>query len=400
MTKLAITGAELVDPEASGVRRATLLVEDGRIAGSVAAAQPLGGDWRAVPRPGLCVAPGFLDLHFHGELVAAPPAQFPAALARAAQRMIGEGTTAFLATTVCWPHAELADLIGALAEGIDGMSGAGAACLGLHLEGPWISAEAPGAMARDAIRPYEARADREVLARAGAHLRMVTLAPEVPGADALLDELGARGAVAALGHTLASPTQIRAALARGLRHVTHLWNAMGGIHHRAPGVAGTALAEDRLTCDLICDGHHVDPAIVRVAARALGERLVLITDRIDLPEGARGSALGAVTAGEDGAPWRRPDGAIAGSQLGLDAALRNARRFAGIDLRDAVAGCTLRPARLLGVERERGTLRRGARADLALLDASGRAMETWVGGAPAWRAGTLRLGEPAPNRGA
>ena len=139
---------------------------------------------------------------------------------------------------------------------------------------------------------------------------------------------------------------------------------------------------------------------MRVAARALGERLVLITDRIDLPEGARGSALGAVTAGEDGAPWRRPDGAIAGSQLGLDAALRNARRFAGIDLRDAVAGCTLRPARLLGVERERGTLRRGARADLALLDASGRAMETWVGGAPAWRAGTLRLGEPAPNRGA
>ncbi|TMA30666.1 MAG: N-acetylglucosamine-6-phosphate deacetylase, partial [Deltaproteobacteria bacterium] len=123
----------------------------------------------------------------------------------------------------------------------------------------------------------------------------------------------------------------------------------------------------------------------RITARALGERLVLITDRIDLPEGSPASALGAVTAGVGDAPWRRADGTIAGSQLGLATALGNARRFAGIELRDAVAACTLRPARLLGVERERGTLRRGARADLALLDASGRAVETWIAGAPVWR---------------
>src|SRR3989449_5271987 len=153
---------------------------------------------------------------------------------------------------------------------------------------------------------------------------MVTLAPEVDGADALLDELTARGVIAALGHTRADPARIREGVARGLRHVTHLWNAMGPIHHREPGVAGTALAEDRLTCDLICDGHHVDPAMVRLAARALGERMVLITDRIDLPEGAHASALGAVAPGADGAPWRRADGTIAGSQLGLDVALRNA----------------------------------------------------------------------------
>ena len=385
MAKLAITGAELVDPESALVRRATLLVEDGRIAGSVEPGAPLGGDWRAVARPGLSVAPGFLDLHFHGELVAVPPAQFAAALERAASRMVGQGTTGFLATTVCWPPAELADAVDTLAAAIEGVPAAGAACLGLHLEGPWISAEAPGAMARGSIRPYDARADREVLARAGAHLRMVTLAPEVPGADALLEELGARGAIASLGHTRAAPECIREGVARGLRHVTHLWNAMGGVHHREPGVAGTALAEDRLSCDLICDGHHVDPAIVRITARALGERLVLITDRIDLPEGSPASALGAVTAGVGDAPWRRADGTIAGSQLGLATALGNARRFAGIELRDAVAACTLRPARLLGVERERGTLRRGARADLALLDASGRAVETWIAGAPVWR---------------
>ena len=385
MTKLAITGAELVDPEAALARRATLLVEDGRIAGSVAPEAPLGADWRVIARPGLAVAPGFLDLHFHGELVAAPPAQFPAALERASQRMLREGTTGFLATTVCWPRAQLADAVGALAAAVDGVPAAGASCLGLHLEGPWISAEAPGAMAPEAIRPFAAREGGEVLARAGKHLRMVTLAPEVEGAEALLAELARRGAIAALGHTHASPACIREAIARGLRHVTHLWNAMGPIHQRAPGVAGTALAEDRLTCDLICDGYHVDPAIVRVAARALGERLVLITDRIDVPERAQNSALGEISAGSDGEPWRRADGTIAGSQLALDAALRNARRFAGIGLCDAVAACTLRPARLLGVERERGTLRAGARADLALLDADGRAVETWLAGSPAWR---------------
>jgi N-acetylglucosamine-6-phosphate deacetylase len=390
VTKLAITGAELVDPEVALVRRATLLVEDGRIAGSVAHDEPLGGDWRVIARPGLAIAPGFLDLHFHGELIAAPPAQFPAALERAARRMLGEGTTGFLATTVCWPRAEIAGAVGALAAAVDGVSAAGAACLGLHLEGPWISAEAPGAMAPDAIRPFDAREGGEVLARAGDYLRMVTLAPEVEGAGALLAELERRGAIAALGHTHASPACIRGAIERGLRHVTHLWNAMGGVHHRAPGVAGTALAEDRLTCDLICDGHHVDPAIVRATARALADRLVLITDRIDVPDRAQRSALGAVTAGADGEPWRREDGTIAGSQLALDAALRNARRFAGIDLCDAVAACTLRPARLLGVERERGTLRPGARADLALLDADGRAVETWLAGSLAWRSENFR----------
>jgi N-acetylglucosamine-6-phosphate deacetylase len=382
VAKLAITGAQLVDPEARRLRAATLLVEDGRIAGAADPLEPLGGDWHRVARGGLLLAPGFIDLHFHGELVAAPPARFAAALARAARDMLAEGATAFLATTVCWPHARLGDAIDALASAVESAAPDTAACLGLHLEGPWISAQAPGAMARDAIRPFDARADRELLARAGAHLRMVTLAPEVAGADALLAELGSRGVVAALGHTRASPERIAEGVARGLRHVTHLWNAMGPMHHRDPGPAGAALADDRLTCDLICDGHHVHPAMVRVAARALGERLVLITDRIDVPPGERDSALGAIARAGEREPWRRSDGTLAGSSLGLGDAVANARRFAGLALADAVAACTLRPARLLGVEAERGTLRRGARADLAVLDGQGAVVETWLAGEP------------------
>jgi len=379
--KLAIRGAELVDPEAGSVESATLLVEDGRLAGRLAPDAALGGDWRELSRPGCRVAPGFIDLHHHGELVAAAPEDFAAALDRDAERMVAEGCTAFLATSVCWPGDALMANVEALAEASASGSGSGAACLGLHLEGPWISPAAPGAMAPDAIAPFDARG-ADVLDGAGEVLRMVTLAPEVEGADALLAELTRRGVLAALGHSRAEAADIDRASERGLRHVTHLWNAMGPVHHREPGVAGHVLSREQLSCDLICDGHHVHPDTVRFTARALGERLVLITDRVE--PGAGDSALGRARAGPDGAPWRRADGTLVGSQLGLADAVRNAGRFADLDLARAVAAATLRPARLLGVENQRGTLRDGARADLVLLDAQGRAVETWLGGRPVW----------------
>jgi N-acetylglucosamine-6-phosphate deacetylase len=215
----------------------------------------------------------------------------------------------------------------------------------------------------------------------------VTLAPEVAGADALLAALAERGVVAALGHTRASAEEIDASVARGLRHVTHLWNAMGPLHHREPGVPGAVLGDDRLSADLICDGHHVHPSVVRTTARALGERMMLITDRVAQPErGAVASALGdASPDGEEG-PWRRADGTLVGSSLGLDGAVRNLVRFAEVGLAAAVAACTSRPAALRGVEAERGTLRVGARAAFAALDADGRVIETWLDGAPAWAA--------------
>lgn len=401
--KLAITGA-ILDPEAAPSdgppAEGTLLVEDGRIVEVLAPVDgrdrraepgPPGPDWRRVARGGCWLAPGFLDLHFHGELVAARPDAFPAALERAGRRMLGEGTTAFLATTVTPSRDGLADDVEAWSAAIAraAPAAAAAACLGLHLEGPWISPAAPGALPPAGIRPFDAVADRAALDRAGGLLRMVTLAPEVPGAAALLADLASRGVVAALGHTRASPAEIAEGVERGLRHVTHLFNAMGPMHHREPGVPGTVLAEDRLSCDLVCDGHHVHPAMVRVAARALRERLVLITDRVDLPgaEVAGDTLLGLLAAGPEGEPWRRPDGTLAGSRLALDRAVRNVRAFAGLGLREAVAACTIRPARLLGVEAERGTLRPGARADLAVLDGEGRVVETWIAGHPAWSAG-------------
>jgi N-acetylglucosamine-6-phosphate deacetylase len=263
----------------------------------------------------------------------------------------------------------------ALAEACARVSGGGAAALGLHLEGPWIAADAAGAQPPDGIRDCSPIEAQQLLDRAHGLVRMVTLAPELPGAAALLAELGRRGVVAALGHSQANAAQVEVAVTQGARHVTHLWNAMSGLHHRAPGLAGVALADDRLSCDLICDGVHVHPLAVRLAARAKRERLLLITDRV-----SAGAGFGAGTLLDDGTALRLADGRLAGSRLTLDRAVRNAVSFAAMTQLEAIAAVTLRPARLLGLERERGTLRSGARADLVVLDAAGGVAETWLAG--------------------
>ena len=171
---------------------------------------------------------------------------------------------------------------------------------------------------------------------------------------------------------------------RGARHATHLFNAMGPLHHREPGLAGTALADERLTADLICDGVHVHPALVKTAAAALGERLLLISDRIDPPAGAD---FGSGRLHDDGTALRLPDGRLAGSRLTLDRAVQNANAFARLGALEAVAAATLGPARLLGMESQRGTLRPGARADLVVLDEALQVRATWLGGECVYEAG-------------
>jgi len=375
MPRVALVNALLLDPEAEAPAPGGLLLEGGRIAARLAAGVTTEGV-EEVDLGGRALAPGLLDLHYHGALVLGAPEHSGAALGEAARELLRHGVTGFLPTTVAWPEAELLARVAALAEAVSASDpNDGAAPLGLHLEGPWISAHAAGAQPEAGIRDFEPAEATRVLERAHGQLRMVTLAPELPGAPALLAELARRGIVAALGHSQADAEQVDAAVERGARHVTHLWNAMSGLHHRAPGLAGSALADDRLSCDLICDGVHVHPAAVRLAARAKRDRLLLITDRV-----AAGVGFGAGELVDDGSALRLRDGRLAGSRLTLDRAVANAVAFGAMTRLEAVAAASLRPARLLGIERERGTLRPGARADLVVLDAAGRAAETWLAG--------------------
>lgn len=346
---------------------------------SLAPAEALRVEAERVNLPGALLAPGFLDLHYHGGLVFPPFAAAGDALARASAQLVRHGTTAFLATTVALPQLELLPLVEALARRIAAGGLPGAQPIGIHLEGPWIDPRAAGAQPEAGIRAVSLPEVEAVLSAAAGLARLVTFAPEVEGADRLLDLLARRSVVSAIGHSLAEAPALERAVAGGVRHVTHLFNAMGGLHHRERGVAGFALADDRLSCDLICDGAHVHPDIVRVAARAKGDQLVLITDHVELAKASTGR-YGAGGLHDDGIAVRFADGRLAGSRLSLDCAARNFRAWTGASLLQAVAACSLRPARVLGCEAEHGTLRPGARADFAVLEPDGIVRETWIGG--------------------
>ena len=387
MERVCLRNLLLLDPEAGAAQPGGLLLRDGRIEARLAPGEPGPGDARPVDLGGRGVAPGFLDLHFHGSLPFHDAIGFGASLAASSVELARHGTTAFLATTVAWEREALASRVTALADVVTRGGYAGAAPIGIHLEGPWLASSAAGAQPAAGIRDYDPSEGREVLARGRGAIRMLTLAPEVAGAAALLEDLGREGVLAALGHSRADVAEVEAAIERGARHVTHLFNAMAPLHHRSPGLVGVALADERLTCDLICDGAHVHPTVVRAAAKALGERLLLITDRIEPePSGGAAGSFGSGPLRDDGVALRLPDGRLAGSRVTLDLAVRNAQRFAGLSLLEAVAACTLRPALRLGIERERGTLRPGARADFAVLDPDGSVYATWIGGKPVFRA--------------
>jgi N-acetylglucosamine-6-phosphate deacetylase len=341
---------------------------------------------------GLVVAPGFIDLQCNGAL-GVDLTSDPDRLGDVAAGLPRWGVTAWLPTVVTSPPAVRLAALRALREHRDVESGAvGATPLGLHLEGPFLAPARRGAHDPDLLAaPALALVDAEGWSRA-ARVALVTLAPELPGALDVVRALVDRGVVVAAGHTSATATQARAGLDAGVTGVTHLFNAMGGLHHRAPGLAGVALTDPRPQVGLIADGVHVDPTVVALAARALGDRMVLVSDAVAAlgvghAGGAPARSLGSlpvdVPADGAGEAARLADGTLAGSVLSLDRALRNLMAFAGVDLAGAVRAVTAAPAALLGLP-DRGVIAPGAVGDLVLLTPDGHVVATVVGGQVAY----------------
>lgn len=414
MLRTLLDNAKLLDPEKPEAppSPSAVWIEDGRIQRIEATGdfspkpceKLMDCNFERVDLGGAYLAPGFIDLHYHGSLIFAAARDLDTNLRRSSMRRVREGTTAFLPTTVASTTSRLEEIFDALAPAFQSAaknsdastSWPGAVPLGLHLEGPWINEAAAGAQPRSAIRAYDAAQGHALFSQGENLIRMVTLAPEISGADDLLRELAARSIVAALGHSQATAEQAEAAIELGARHVTHLFNAMKPLHHRDPGLLGVALSDSSLSVDLICDGVHLDPRIARLAAAAKREKLVLITDRIELPAGALGEqgesahasqaieSCGFSDLYDDGRALRLRDGRLAGSSLGMDCAFRNAQTFGALTLGEAVAACTYHPARVLEMESERGTFRVGARADLVVLDAKGTVLQTWIAGKRVW----------------
>ena len=229
MSAVALQNAWLLDPEAPEPRRGGLLLREGRIERPLGPHEAPPADAATYDVAGLGVAPGLLDVHDHGSLVFAPAGEVAGRLEQMGRDRLAHGVTGYLPTTVAWPQAELMTRVTELAVAVDALrdTRVGAATLGLHLEGPWISPGAAGAQPAPGIRPYDTREGHAVLERGEGRIAMVTLAPEVEGADALLGELGRRSIRAAIGHSLADVDSIERAIDQGASHVTHLFNAMG-----------------------------------------------------------------------------------------------------------------------------------------------------------------------------
>jgi N-acetylglucosamine-6-phosphate deacetylase len=323
--------------------------------------------------------PGFIDMHVHGGGGASFTEGSPDDVRRAAAFHRGHGTTRLLASLVTAPLDELERRVAMLADLADE-----GVIDGIHLEGPFLSAARCGAQNPRHLTAPDVAAFRRLHAAARGWLKMITIAPELPGALDVIRAAAGAGVIAAAGHTDASAEVTAAAIAAGVSHATHLFNGMRPLAHREPGPAG-ALLDSQVTCEIVADGTHLHDTVIRLAARAAGPgNLVLITDAMaaaGMPDGTYrlGDLAVTVTAGvarltptrPSAAPAAAPGdplGAIAGSTATMDQVVRHAITAVGLRVPAVAAAASTTPARRLGLSAETGALVPGLAADIVLLD--------------------------------
>lgn len=312
------------------------------------------------------IAPGYIDMHVHGGGGGDFMDGDPEAVVTITTTHAQHGTTGLLATTLTGPE----EVIRQAFRAAKSAPLRGARVLGFHVEGPFINVKMKGAQDARYVRAASvAEIDRWMAEGDPDHRWHVTIAPEIEGAQAAIRHLVARGAVVSAGHTECTYAQLKAAAEAGLSHVTHLYNAMRGLHHREPGTVGGALSLPGLTAEIIADGIHVHPAAMAVALAARGRsQMMLITDAMR----ATGLGDGEYLLGElqtivkDGAA-RLADGTLAGSVLTMERAVQNMVQLVGVDLPAAVAMASLHPAQKHGLDARKGSLAVGKDADLLLL---------------------------------
>ncbi len=358
------------------IHDAVVLVEDGLITAVGPRSEiAVPASATRLDMPDATLIPGFVDVHVHGagghDVMEATPESLDAVAASLARG----GTTSFVATTVTSSPDALCKSAGGIARYMRGQSKdtspstPRAEVLGIHFEGPFISVERRGVHPEEWIAAPSLSLFERMSNAAGGTTRILTLAPELPGALELIDAARKAGIVVSLGHTDATYEQAMEAVRHGAHHAAHVFNAMRPFSHRDSGVIGAVLTTSEIIAELIADGVHVDSTAMQLLVKAKGNGgVVLVSDGTSatgMPDGKY--RLGNFDVQVTGGVVRNADGKLAGSALTLDRALRNAVGL-GIPLEEAVRMLTLYPARVLGIESRKGILAPGADADLVLLD--------------------------------
>jgi N-acetylglucosamine-6-phosphate deacetylase len=381
---LGIRQATMFTPE-TVIDDGSVLLDEGLIVDVLTADQALPAGIEVREAEGLILCPGFIDLQVNGGFGHDFTAD-PATIWTVAADLPRFGVTGFLATIITSPLETIRAAQQVILAGPPA-NRRGSQPLGLHLEGPFLNPGKKGAHNPAYLRQPSLIDVADWSPETA--VRLVTLAPELPGAPDLIAELARRGVVVSGGHSLATYDQALAGFDAGVRYATHLFNAMPSIHHREPGLVAAALADPRVTVGLIPDGLHIHPALVALVRKLAGpDRLNLVTDAMAAMGMAPGEyALGDYRVTVDGNSARLADGTLAGCVLSLDAILRAYRSFTGASLAEALASVTTTPARLLGLAERKGQVSPGFDADLVLMTPDLYIVETFVGGKSVYRAG-------------
>ncbi len=364
------------------LNNAALWVENGLIRRVFPAGTPLPPELQNTPiidGKNTYAFPGFIDLHIHGFAGFGPENGTPEALWKMSEALAQQGVTAFCPTLYCAKPEGMERLLRALAPAVGNEKGA--KIIGFHLEGPFISPKKPGVMKPQDIAPADVTVLKCLYEAAAGKIAAMTLAPELPGIEPVIQFCFEHNILPQAGHTNATYEEFMAGAARGITHATHLFNAMSPFNHRAPGAAGAVLMHPEISCEIIADGVHVRPEVVTFLKRVKPvKNIVLVTDALK-PTGQQKGPFAA--NGEevvfDGGVWkRRADGVIAGSALTMARGIKNLVDF-GFSLSQAAQCASANPARLMGLKNT-GKIAEGYAADITLLDENLAPVQTFIGG--------------------
>ena len=402
---LLLRSARIVLPEqvlASGA----VLIEDGRIVQIISTVDSIRAD-SVIDLEGATLFPGFIDLHIHGAVGVDVNSADQSGLLRVADFLASKGVTAWLPTLVPGPTEQYKQAVAALTEvmhqqqlleyrlqlgladlekgptEVGTLNTCGARVLGVHYEGPFVSSEQCGALHRKHFRTFKSVADLESLATIKREdaVHMITVAPEIDGGIELIGELRQRGWVVSIGHTRGTPDILDQAKEAGAQHMTHFMNAMSPLHHRAPGPVGWGLLNEDVGVDVIADGIHLDPMMLRVLLRTVTpKRLALISDAIAATGRGDGDyeIWGEKITVENGRT-RNSRGSLAGSVITMLDAVKLMLSL-GASESDVARMASMNPARVLGIHQECGSIEEGKRADLVGLNNRGDMQLTMISG--------------------